>query len=124
MHRDTFLSVSYAPASDFLITASVDGFVKFWKIQVNGIEFVKQYRAHTGAIIATSCSADGLLYATIGEEKTIKVFDVVNFGNEARMSDKLLIFYLDMINVIALDFEARTLGWIYKLGSRISSLAV
>ncbi|KAJ9519185.1 hypothetical protein QJQ45_007742 [Haematococcus lacustris] len=36
--------------SDFIITASVDGCLKFWKKQIEGIEFVKVYRAHVGAV--------------------------------------------------------------------------
>ena len=34
--------------TDFIITASVDGHVKFWKKQEEGIEFVKHFRAHLG----------------------------------------------------------------------------
>lgn len=32
----------------FLITASIDGHVKFWKKQEQGVEFVKHFRAHLG----------------------------------------------------------------------------
>lgn len=39
-----------ATASDFIITASADGHLKFWKKQGLGIEFVKLYRAHTGPV--------------------------------------------------------------------------
>ena len=34
--------------TDFLITASKDGILKFWKKNLSGIEFVKQFKAHTG----------------------------------------------------------------------------
>ena len=34
--------------SDFLITASADGHVKFWKKEERGIEFVKHFRGHLG----------------------------------------------------------------------------
>lgn len=37
-------------SSDFIITTSVDGVLKFWKKQATGIEFVKQYRAHVGSV--------------------------------------------------------------------------
>ena len=41
---------------------------------------MKHYRAHITPIIAVSASADGQLFATVGEDVTAKVFDVVNFG--------------------------------------------
>lgn len=65
---------------EFLITTSVDGVLKLWKKQENGIEFVKVYRAHLTPITAVSASADGQLFATVSEDMTVKVFDVVNFG--------------------------------------------
>lgn len=65
---------------EFLITTSVDGVVKLWKKQENGIEFVKVYRAHLTPVTAVSASADGQLFATVSEDMTAKVFDVVNFG--------------------------------------------
>ena len=37
-------------ATDFLITGSVDGHLKFWKKKPEGVEFVKHFRAHKGAI--------------------------------------------------------------------------
>lgn len=45
MHRDlvNFVCVT---ATDFIVTTSVDGHVKFWKKQETGIEFVKHFRAH------------------------------------------------------------------------------
>jgi len=66
--------------TDFLITTSVDGHVKLWKKQDQGIEFVKHYRAHLTPVTAVSASADGQLFATVSEDMTAKVFDVVNFG--------------------------------------------
>lgn len=54
--------------------------MKLWKKQEAGIEFVKHYRAHLTPITGVSASADGQLFATISEDRTAKVFDVVNFG--------------------------------------------
>lgn len=34
--------------TEFLITASFDGHIKFWKKQDEGIEFVKHFKAHMG----------------------------------------------------------------------------
>jgi peptidylprolyl isomerase domain and WD repeat-containing protein 1 len=45
MHRDVVNFVCIT-ASDFIITTSTDGHVKFWKKQETGIEFVKHFRAH------------------------------------------------------------------------------
>jgi hypothetical protein len=42
------LKIEQKNSSDFIITASVDGHVKFWKKQEEGIEFVKHFRAHLG----------------------------------------------------------------------------
>lgn len=39
-----------ATTSDFIITGSSDGHLKFWKKQEGGIEFVKHYRAHLGSV--------------------------------------------------------------------------
>ncbi|KAJ3401532.1 hypothetical protein HDV05_000392 [Chytridiales sp. JEL 0842] len=80
MHRDIVNFVQVTPFTDFLITTSVDGHVKFWKKTERGVEFVKHYRAHLGAVVAVATSWDGLLFATAGADKAVKVFDVVNFG--------------------------------------------
>lgn len=76
MHRDTVTKVvvSHEPtpnparasapiqdtSSDFFITGSVDGFVKFWKKQPTGVEFVKMYRAHLGPVDGEGCGEDGV----------------------------------------------------------------
>ena len=73
--------------TEFLITTSVDGHLKLWKKQEQGIEFVKHYRAHLTPIIAVCASADGQLFASVSEDMTAKVFDVVNFGEELPKSD-------------------------------------
>jgi hypothetical protein len=54
--------------------------LKLWKKQETGIEFVKHYRAHMTTIVGVSASADGELFASIAEDGSAKVFDVVNFG--------------------------------------------
>jgi len=38
------------PRTDFLVTASCDGHVKFWKKKEGEIEFVKHFRAHLGRL--------------------------------------------------------------------------
>jgi peptidylprolyl isomerase domain and WD repeat-containing protein 1 len=44
MHRDIVTHVAVARQSDFVITGSADGHVKFWKKMLKDIEFVKHYQ--------------------------------------------------------------------------------
>lgn len=71
--------------TDFLLTTSIDGHLKLWKKQEQGIEFVKHYRAHLAPIVGVSASADGQLFASIAEDGSAKVFDVINFGEATQM---------------------------------------
>ena len=79
MHRDTINFVQVTPHTDFIITTSVDGHVKFWKKQASGIEFVKHYNAHLSMIVGVATSADGAYFASIAADGSVKVFDVINF---------------------------------------------
>ena len=80
MHKDQLSFVTVTPSTDFLITSSLDGVVKFWKKVAVGIESVKEFRAHIGEIKNVSVSQDGCSFATAGADKTIKIFDVITFG--------------------------------------------
>ena len=80
MHKDQLSFVTVTPFTDFLITSSMDGVVKFWKKIAVGIESVKEFRAHIGEIKSVSVSQDGRSFATAGVDKTIKIFDVITFG--------------------------------------------
>ena len=80
MHKDQLSFVTITPLTDFLITSSVDGVVKFWKKIAVGIESVKEFKAHVGEIRSVSVSQDGRNFATAGVDKTIKIFDVITFG--------------------------------------------
>lgn len=80
MHRDNLAFVTMTPFTDFLITTSVEGVVKFWKKMAVGIEFVKMFRAHQGEIVSVSVSTDGRSFATAGADKRVAIFDVVTFG--------------------------------------------
>uniref|UniRef100_H2YC15 peptidylprolyl isomerase n=1 Tax=Ciona savignyi TaxID=51511 RepID=H2YC15_CIOSA len=95
--------------TDFVLTASSDGHVKFWKKQERGVEFVKHFRAHLGAITCMSASYNGELMCTVADDKAMKVFDVVNF---------------DMINMIKLGYIPSVSEWVYSTGSRIQAVAV
>jgi len=66
--------------TDFLITASCDGHVKFWKKTEELIEFVKHFRSHLTPITDITDNYNGTLMCTISSDQTVKVFDVINFG--------------------------------------------
>ncbi|KAJ1723033.1 Peptidyl-prolyl cis-trans isomerase cyp15 [Coemansia erecta] len=78
MHRDTVEYV-VATKTGFVITISADGHVKFWKKRDKGIEFVKDFRAHLGAVTTHALSPDGMSFATASTDKQVKIFDIVNF---------------------------------------------
>ena len=80
MHKEQLSFVTISPFTDFLITSSIDGTVKFWKKVAVGIEFVKEFKAHAGEIKSVSVSQDGRSFATAGVDKTIKIFDIITFG--------------------------------------------
>ncbi|CCC14138.1 unnamed protein product [Sordaria macrospora k-hell] len=75
MHKEQLTFLTMTPITDFLITTSIDGVVKFWKKVTGEIEFVKEYKAHLGEIKSVSVSQDGRSFATAGADKTIKLFD-------------------------------------------------
>lgn len=108
MHRENVTHM-VVTATHFLITASKDGFVKFWKKIAGGIEFVKQFKAHLASISSISVSQDGFLLATAAGDQMVKIFDVVNF---------------DMIHMIRLDFNPSVLAWIQPSKSSKGLLAV
>ena len=87
MHRDVVTHVAVAVQSEFVITASCDGHIKFWKKRPTGVEFVKHFRAHLGNVQELKVNHNATLLVTVSNDKHAKVFDVINF---------------DMINVIKL----------------------
>lgn len=107
MHRDVITHLAFAK-TDFLITASQDGHVKFWKKKEEGIEFVKHFRSHLGVIESISVSSEGALFCSVGDDEAMKVFDVVNF---------------DMINMLKLGYHPGQCEWIHSPGDAISAVA-
>ncbi|KAF1886125.1 hypothetical protein Lal_00045354 [Lupinus albus] len=108
MHRDVVTHVAVS-AADFFITGSIDGHLKFWKKRPIGIEFAKHFKAHLGPIEGLSVSGDGLLCSTISDDRSVKVYDVVNF---------------DMMVMIRLPYIAGAVEWVYKQGDVKAMLAV
>ena len=109
MHRDTVTHVAAAEATDFLITASIDGHIKFWKKGDTDVEFAKEFKAHLGPITGLAVSLDGSLCASISTDKTVKVFDVATF---------------DMIAMIRLSYQPGCVEWTYQRGDAEQKLAV
>jgi peptidylprolyl isomerase domain and WD repeat-containing protein 1 len=99
MHRDVVTHVVVTPHTDFVVTASVDGHLKFWKKMPELVEFVKHYRAHLTGINSLSCSADGLWLCTTGDDRAAKFYDVVNF---------------DMVNMVKLAYLPKASCWIHR----------
>ncbi|KAI6042675.1 hypothetical protein EDC04DRAFT_2965944 [Pisolithus marmoratus] len=108
MHRDA-LSFCVMTKTDFVITTSVDGHLKLWKKQDTGIEFVKHFRAHSSSIVGVSASADGQLFASVAEDGSAKVFDVMNF---------------DMINMFKLDYKPVACCYVHRRGQAQGLLAI
>ncbi|XP_078447411.1 cyclophilin71 [Wolffia australiana] len=108
MHRDVVTHVAVSSA-DFFITGSIDGHLKFWKKKAIGIEFAKHFRSHLGPIEGLSVSADGLLCCTISDDRSVKIYDVVNY---------------DMMLMMRLPFVAGAVEWVFRHGDAKPRLAV
>ena len=74
MHRDVVTHIVVAKGSDFIITGSVDGHVKFWKKMPQDIEFVKHYQAHLGAINCMVATPDGQKLVTTATDRSIHLY--------------------------------------------------
>ncbi|KNC80761.1 hypothetical protein SARC_06888 [Sphaeroforma arctica JP610] len=109
MHRDIVNDVVVTNKTNFIVTTSADGHLKFWKKGPQGIEFVKHFRAHMGSIVDATASNDGLMLASISDDKTVKIFDVINF---------------DMINQIKLDYIPLACCWVHTDGAAKAVLAI
>ena len=121
MHKDQLFSATFTPFTDFLITASVDGQVSFWKKggASEHVDFVKEFKAHNGEITSTAVSWDGRNFASCGRDGSVKIWDVETF---------------DLISIIDNPFgdsgaglELKTPGclcWVYWKGGGVPLLAV
>ncbi|RYR79156.1 hypothetical protein Ahy_A01g004005 [Arachis hypogaea] len=108
MHRDVVTHVAVS-AAEFFITGSIDGHLKFWKKRPIGIEFAKHFRSHLGPIEGLAVSIDGLLCCTISHDRSVKVYDVVNY---------------DMMVMIRLPYIPGAVEWVYKQGDVKARLAI
>lgn len=127
MHRDEVTHAAFAAATGFLVTASRDGHLKFWKVVPRAappaegassasaaagsgtLEFVKHFRAHAGEIRGLCVSACGTRAATVGVDKSAKVFDVAAF---------------DMVLMLRLGFVPGAAEFVFRRGDPVHRLAV
>lgn len=91
-----FVIEMYQYRSNFVITASCDGHVKFWKKQEELIEFVKHFRAHLMPIQSMSTSCNGVHMCSVSIDKSMKIFDVINFG---KYKNLLFLFKMFIKNI-------------------------
>ncbi|KAL4094382.1 hypothetical protein PRIC1_010043 [Phytophthora ramorum] len=102
MHRAVVSHVLVAPETQFVITASVDGHIKFWKKMAKGIEFVKHYKAHLKEVHGLAVSADGLRLCSTSADRSIKFYDVLAF---------------DMVNMLSVAFTPGECSWVSAKGA-------
>lgn len=100
LHRSTVTRAVCSSKHGYVLTASEDGYVKFWKrLNSSGgggadaagaaggggppsrcLEFVKSYTAHIGPVLALVVSQpEGDTAASVGQDGTIKLYDVGTF---------------------------------------------
>ncbi|KAL2351747.1 cyclophilin-type peptidyl-prolyl cis-trans isomerase [Cryomyces antarcticus] len=109
MHKEQLCFTTFTPTTDFLITSSADGVVKFWKKVSGDVEFVKEFRAHNGEIKSVSVSADGRSFATAGADRSVKIFDVVTF---------------DLLAVLTLEVTPKCICWVHSRGASFPLLTL
>lgn len=108
-HPGTIVTTVVTPNTNFLFSGSVDGTVRIWKKFPKGIEFAKHYYAHKSRVISLVSSYDGSFVASVGEDKSIKIYDVES---------------IDMLRIIPLEFPPGPAAWVYNSPLQSPLLAV
>jgi len=108
LHRDTLTKLVCTKRNDFVLTASRDGWLKFWKKVPFNIEFAKQYRVFDNRITNIATTVDGELCAVSGEDKDVAIFNVSSF---------------DMMCRITLPFSPGQIEWVHHTRKSVSLLA-
>ncbi|GMF58391.1 unnamed protein product [Phytophthora fragariaefolia] len=102
MHRAAVSHVVVAPLTQFVVTASADGHVKFWKKMARGVEFVKHYKAHLQPVLGLAASADGLRLCSTSADRSVKFYDVLAF---------------DMVSMRSVAFTPADCCWVSPRGA-------
>jgi len=97
MHRDVVSHVVVARSSEFILTGSTDGHIKFWRKMQSSIEFVKHFQAHLGPLHSLVVSADDRRLLTTSADQMIKIFDILIF---------------DMASMIDVDYVPTAAAWL------------
>ncbi|OLL22861.1 Peptidyl-prolyl cis-trans isomerase cyp15 [Neolecta irregularis DAH-3] len=108
MHKEN-LSHIIATPTDFIITCSIDGRLKFWKKTATGIDFVKVFRVFMGPFRDVKVSYDGVFVVCIGEEGGVRIFDLIR---------------IDMINLFELGLRPKAACWVYNQDTQGKLIAV
>lgn len=133
MHRSTVTHVVCTPVTGFVVTASTDGVLKFWKKMEIGasLDFVKAIKSHVSRVQSMVYSSDGQMLVTAAEasssssagaaagaaagvaaaqpkhKSSLKVFDVINF---------------DMVNVLKLEYAVASMAILDNCGQGLGDL--
>ena len=96
LHRSIITQIAVSSKHDYILSASEDGIVKFWKRTPSSqkcLEFIKSYLAHVGPILTMITSANGGDHAaSIGMDGCIKFYDVVSFDVTGMIRAKDILF--------------------------------
>ena len=102
LHRSIITHVAISSKHDFVLSASEDGVVKFWKrlpSQNKCLEFIKSFLAHVGAITSLVTSSNGGDHAaSVGMDGCIKFYDVVSFDVTGMIRAKSTLFPTPPLN--------------------------
>ncbi|MFP4563241.1 MAG: WD40 repeat domain-containing protein, partial [Spirochaetia bacterium] len=68
-----FITGTYDPSGEYILTGSADGFVGIWDADIG--ELIEEFQAHRGEIWYLRLTSDGTRVATAGTEGRIKIWD-------------------------------------------------
>ena len=113
MHRDVVTHVAVARAAEFVLTASADGHVKFWRKMPRSIEFVKQFVAHLDRLVSLTLSHDDQRLLTSSVDSSVKIFDVVQFDMSGMLDDLAFVpsyaAWLSLMRIVVADSSSSIL---------------
>jgi peptidylprolyl isomerase domain and WD repeat-containing protein 1 len=95
--------------TNFLLTGSKDGIIKFWKKNNINIEFVKKYKVFLIPIVDIVVSRDGNLACVSSEKNELVIFDIISF---------------DLTHRFYISFNPGSLSFVHKKNSPSPLLAI